>query len=84
MALALDGEAFVAEQGVAEAPLWLSLRGTQDLDGSLWLRGKGVTGLRAGARTYPAGFFMRPVADRYEGQGRMGKRECTAIISRAP
>ena len=84
MALALDGETLVAEQGVVEAPLSLSLRGTQDSDGTLWLRGQGVTGLRAGARTYPAGFFIRPVADRYEGQGRLGKRECTAIISRAP
>ena len=84
MPLARDGEAFVAEKGAAEAPLSLSLRGVQDADGSLWLRGKGVSGLRAGARTYPAGFFVKPVDNRYEGQGRLGKRECTAIISRAP
>jgi len=84
MGLARDGELLVAEQGEADAPLSLSLRGTQDSDGTLWLRGQGVTGLRAGARTYPAGFFIKPVADRYEGKGRLGKRECTAIISRAP
>ena len=84
MALTLASEALVAEHGVPEAPLSLSLRGVQESDGSLWLRGKGVTGLRAGARTYPAGFFMKPVADRYEGTGRLGKRECTALISRVP
>lgn len=84
MKLSVAGESLVAEHGVPEAPRSLSLRGVQDSDGSLWLRGKGVSGLRAGARTYPAGFFMKPVADRYEGRGRLGKRQCTAVISRAP
>lgn len=77
-------DAFVVEHGERDAPLSLSLRGVQDTDGSLWLRGKGVSGLRAGARTYPAGFLTKPAGDRYEGRGRLGKRQCAAVISRAP
>jgi hypothetical protein len=77
-------DALVVEHGQRDAPLSLSLRGVQDADGSLWLRGKGVSGLRTGAQTYPAGFFVKPVADRYEGRGRLGKRQCNVIISRAP
>jgi len=77
-------DALVVEHGERDAPLSLSLRGVQDTDGSLWLRGKGVSGLRAGARTYPAGFFIKPAGGRYEGRGRLGKRQCAAVISRAP
>lgn len=84
IALSVAGEALVAEHGVPEAPRSLSLHGVEDSDGSLWFRGKGVSGLRAGARTYPARFLMKPVAGRYEGRGRLGKRECTAVIARAP
>jgi len=77
-------DALVVEHGEPDAPLSLSLRGVQDADGSLWLRGKGVSGLQAGARIYPAGFFAKPVGDRYEGRGRLGRRECAVMISRAP
>lgn len=82
--LLLQDDALIAQHGTPDAPLSLSLRGVQDADGSLWLRGKGVSGQRAGARPYPAGFFVQPVADRFEGRGRLGKRQCTAVISRAP
>ncbi len=84
MALSSASDALIAEHGEPGAPLSLSLRGVQDADGSLWLRGRGVSGLRAGARTYPAGFFVKPAGDRYEGRGRLGRRECTVVISRAP
>ena len=73
-------DALVVEHGEPDAPLSLSLRGVQDADGSLWLRGKGVSGLQAGARIYPAGFFAKPVGDRYEGRGRLGRRECAVIV----
>lgn len=82
--LLLQDDALIAQHGTPDAPLSLSLRGVQAADGSLWLRGKGVSGQRAGARPYPAGFFVQPVADRFEGRGRLGKRQCTAVISRAP
>jgi len=50
----------------------------------LWLRGNAVTGFRAGAKTIPARFVVKPVGERYEGAGRLGRRECTAIVARAP
>jgi class 3 adenylate cyclase len=84
VALSFAGDALSVEYGEPDAPLSLSLRGVQDADGSVWLRGKGVSGRLSGARRIPAGFFMKPVADRYEGRGRLGKRECTAVISRSP
>ncbi len=84
MALSSATDTLIAEHGEPETPLSLSLRGVQDTDGSLWLRGKCVSGLRAGARTYPPGFFVKPAGERYEGRGRLGRRECPVVISRAP
>jgi class 3 adenylate cyclase len=81
--VSVSNDTVIIEQGEHDAPRSLSMRGVQDADGSLWLQGKGVTGMRAGARTYPAGFFAKPVGERYEGNGRLGKRQCALVMSRA-
>jgi len=83
-ALSMEGEAFIVQHGERDAPLSISLRGVPNADGSLWLRGNAVTGSRAGARTIPARFVVKPAGERYEGPGRLGRRECNAVISRAP
>ena len=82
--VSISNDTVIIEQGEQDAPLSLALRGVQDADGSLWLRGKGVTGMRAGARTYPARFFAKPVGEHSEGRGRLGKRQCALVMSRAP
>jgi len=83
-ALSVEGEALIVQHGERDAPLSISLRGAPNADGSLWLRGNAVTGLRAGAKTIPARFVVKPAGERYEGPGRLGRRECNAVISRAP
>ncbi len=83
-ALSVEGEALIVQHGERDAPLSISLRGVPNADGSLWLRGNAVTGLRAGSRSIPARFVVKPAGERYEGAGRLGRRECTAVIARAP
>ncbi|HUF81494.1 MAG TPA: hypothetical protein VMN03_10190, partial [Burkholderiales bacterium] len=80
--LAVQDDVYVLEHGGSNAPGSLVLRGRLNADGTLRLRGAGVTGKPGGAKPYPAGFEARPVGEGYAGKGRLGRRECTLAISR--
>jgi class 3 adenylate cyclase len=81
--LAVQDDVYVLEHGGSNAPGSLVLRGRMNDSGTLRLRGIGITGKLGGAKPYPAGFEAKPVGEGYEGQGRLGRRECTLAISRA-
>jgi class 3 adenylate cyclase len=66
-------------------PGFLALRGTPDAKGRLVLLGRGLTGKRSGhpGKTIRARFEGRIEADRHDGAGVWGRRQCTAKLSRA-
>jgi class 3 adenylate cyclase len=76
-------DAITIENGKPGEPLSLTLRGVLNSDGTLLLRGSGVSGQRAGSRQYKSAFAARLVGSRYEGSGRLGPRECGLTLSRA-
>jgi class 3 adenylate cyclase len=69
--------------GQPDKPGWLHLQGLLQRDGSLQLSGKGISGHeKYRGRTYDASFDGRVSGGRYEGSGRMGRRDCTLTIVR--
>jgi class 3 adenylate cyclase len=64
-------------------PGWLHLQGLLQRDGMLQLSGKGISGHeKFRGRPYDASFEGRVSGGRYEGSGRMGRRDCTLTMVR--
>jgi class 3 adenylate cyclase len=80
--MSVADDAIIIEEGTPGQPRSLALRGVLNSDGTLLLRGTGVTGRSGGSRQYRGALAARLVGARYEGSGRLGARECTVTIAR--
>jgi class 3 adenylate cyclase len=77
------GQSVDLYMGQSGQPGWLHLQGLLQRNGSLQLSGKGISGHeKFRGRPYDASFDGRISGDRYEGSGRMGRRDCTLTIVR--
>jgi class 3 adenylate cyclase len=80
--VAVENGLYLLAHGASSAPGSLTLKGRLTADGTLQFRGAGITGKLGGVKPYPARLQAKPVGDRYEGAGRLGRRECTLAITR--
>ena len=76
---------FVLVHGQHGKPGFLALRGKPDAEGRLVLHGRGLSGRRSGRPGTPirARFEGTFEAERFEGGGNWGKRQCVAKLARA-
>ncbi len=81
--VARQGDEFILERGREGQPGFLSVRGKPDPDGTLMLSGT-IISAAAKFRGQRSGAFFkgRLVNDRYELQGRQGRRACTLTLQR--
>jgi len=80
---ALAGQSVDLYMGQPAQPGWLHLQGLLQRDGSLQLSGKGISGhAKFRGRSYDASFDGRVSGGRYEGSGRLGRRDCTLTMLR--
>jgi len=81
----VTNDEFALAHGTFGQPGFLALRGKPDADGRLVLQGRGLSGRRSARPGTPirARFEGQFEAERYEGSGKWGKRQCVAKLSRA-
>ncbi|MGQ0749971.1 MAG: adenylate/guanylate cyclase domain-containing protein [Betaproteobacteria bacterium] len=80
----VSANAFEVQSGQPEQPGSLRLTGVPHTDGSLHLAGMGLSGhQKYRGQAYKASFEGKLSGERYEGSGRLGRRDCTLVLSRA-
>ena len=81
--LAVSGEAFELQHRERDQPGSFNLRGVPNPDGRLQLLGGGFSPFKETyGRPYTAAFDGRFSGERYEGNGKLGARDCTVTIAR--
>ena len=81
--VSVAGNAFVVERGVQDQPGSFRVRGVPDADSRLQLLGSGISGMpQYLGKPFPAVFDGKFEGDRYEGNGRLGRRKCLLTIAR--
>ena len=82
-AVTIAGEAFELQKGKRDQPGWLQLKGVPQADGRLRLSGSGLSGHKQSyGKPYQAAFDGKLAGERYEGNGRIGLRDCALTMAR--
>lgn len=81
--ISITDNAFIVERGVPDQPGSLRMRGIPEKDGRLQLLGSGINAMpQYLGKPFAAAFDGKFEGERYEGNGRLGRRKCLLTISR--
>jgi class 3 adenylate cyclase len=79
----IAGETFELQSGKRDQPGWLQMNGVPQADGRLQLSGNGLSRHeKYRGKPYAAVFDGKLAGERYEGNGRLGKRDCALVMAR--
>ena len=82
-AVTVAGETFELQTGKRDQPGWFQMNGVPHADGGLHLSGSGLSGLKQYyGKPYKVAFDGKLVGERYEGNGRLGARDCALTMTR--
>jgi len=77
------GETFELQAGKRDQPGWMQMSGVRQADGRLHFSGSGLSRHENyRGRPYAAAFEGKLSGERYEGNGRLGRRDCALTMAR--
>lgn len=81
--VSVEGATYQLRRGRKGEPGSLRMKGLRRADGGMTLTGTGYAGLaKLQGKSFPARIEGKFTGERYEGRGRLGRRDCALIIAR--